>query len=67
MSINIDMSVDVDIACEICGNDLKVWIRDSKYGKGIIVEPCGKCVEEARDAGYNEGYDAGYVEGQDDK
>ena len=51
--------ITVEIWCS-CGNGLCNQASTDKYGTGIIVEPCEKCVETARDEGHDAGYHEGY-------
>ena len=46
-------SIEFEVWCS-CGNGLCGQAKDRK--DGIEVEPCKKCLEAAREEGYNEGY-----------
>ena len=57
-----DVKVEIQVWCS-CGEGL---CGQSKgvFG-GIHVEPCPKCLEEAKKEGFDEGYSEGYDEGVD--
>jgi len=53
------LEVEFDVYCS-CGNPLcnQTEIVESKYKKGlsqVVIEPCERCLEKARDEGYDEG------------
>jgi len=48
-----EVKVEIDLECK-CGNGLDVKV--DKWGTGLIITPCEKCLREARDEGYHEGY-----------
>lgn len=58
------MSIDLDVYCT-CGNLLGSEFN-TRTGR-IEVEPCGDCLQEAKDKGYEEGEEAGYSRGLEEK
>ena len=51
-----EISVDIIVVCS-CGNNLSSQVTvSSNYKENLIfiVEPCEKCLEKARDEGYEE-------------
>ena len=54
------LSIEFEVRCS-CGNGLCGRIK--KVGTIIEVEPCEKCLEEARKDDYDEGYDNGFTDG----
>jgi len=57
------INIDVDIWCS-CGNGLcsQTQVQYGRGDPGLIVEPCEKCLADARDAGFREGYDSALEE-----
>lgn len=51
-----EISIDVEVWCS-CGEGLCNQSSAEHRGRGIVVEPCGKCLEIAKQEGYDEGYD----------
>lgn len=53
-----EINVEIEVWCS-CGEGLCNQSSDSNKGRGagIEVEPCGKCLETAKQQGYDEGYD----------
>lgn len=45
--------IEVEVWCS-CGNGL--CGQSESRGRGIVVEPCEKCLENARSEGHTEGY-----------
>lgn len=60
-------TVEFEVWCS-CGAGL--CNNSSEVRGGIFVEPCEKCIEnakeESKDEGYSEGYKEGYDKGYDD-
>lgn len=56
-----NMSIDFDVYCAVCGEGLCNCTK--VYQTKIIIKPCPRCIEKAKDEGYREGYDEGYQEG----
>ena len=44
----------IELFCEECGNELETHVLNRK----VTVDPCGKCADEARDQGYEDGCDS---------
>ena len=53
-------SLEFEVWCS-CGNGLCNQTKDVMGG--IEVEPCDRCLDEARVDGHDAGYDEGYNEG----
>lgn len=53
-------SLEFEVWCS-CGNGLCNQTKEVRGG--IEVEPCEKCLDEARADGHDAGYDEGYNEG----
>jgi len=54
-------SIEIEVHCE-CGN-----LLDSEELKGaIVVSPCEKCLEAAKEEGRNDGYNERDMEEKDD-
>lgn len=49
-------NISIDVGCAACGNMLEVEYLDET----IRVEPCEKCLEEAKQAGFDEGKTSGH-------
>jgi len=47
--------IEFEVWCS-CGNGL--CNQTTNVRGGVEVEPCEKCLERAKDEGYNEGYEA---------
>lgn len=56
------MSETIAVYCQ-CGAELNTSWSQRENG-GIIVDPCDKCLTEARKESHQEGYDEGYSEGE---
>ena len=59
-NIEVTFDVDFEVICADCGAGLcnKSDVRSSR-SRGmpqVTVEPCEKCLAEAKDKGYDEGY-----------
>ena len=50
----MDVKIDIDFECNECGNDLVVWQDPGITYAKIGVEPCGHCLEKAKDEGREE-------------
>lgn len=61
------LELDFEVWCS-CGEGLcNQSEATNKHGrKGIIVEPCKRCMEKERDAGESDGYDRGLEDGRED-
>lgn len=42
----------IDLYCDVCGNELGVSISYNR--NRVEIEPCDKCIEQAKQDGYNE-------------
>jgi len=64
------IEVEFEVWCSKCGAGLclNVTPRQSRgYGSqtpGVDIEPCEKCLENAREEGYQEGFDEGKAEAE---
>jgi hypothetical protein len=60
-----EISVDIEIYCAKCGAGICNSVQSQrKHNKEVfVVEPCDKCMETARDEGYEEGETHGYKAG----
>lgn len=58
-----ELSVDFDVYCS-CGAPLcdQTDVSQDRYGAKLTVEPCQKCLDEARDNGFNDGWKEGTKE-----
>jgi hypothetical protein len=53
-----ELTLEFEVRCKECGAWLECIEEKDRHGNPVIrVEPCGKCLEEAKDAGYDKGYD----------
>jgi len=57
------VEAEIQVWCE-CGEGL--CRQSSGTDGGIIVEPCKKCIDSAKDEGHSEGYDEGWDKGFSD-
>lgn len=55
--------LEFEVWCS-CGNGLCSQTKDVKGG--IQVEPCDKCLENARSKGYDEGFEQGRITGEEE-
>ncbi len=60
-----ELRVDVEVWCE-CGEGLCHQSSPATHGVGVVVEPCEKCKDAAKEEGDNEGYDRGYKSAKDE-
>lgn len=53
-----NMSIDFDVYCAVCGEGLCncTEVVQNSYQTKIIIKPCPRCIEKAKDEGYCEGY-----------
>ena len=49
-----EITFDLDLICNSCGNDLYVNLKKSFSGY-LMIEPCEHCLEEAEENGYDRG------------
>ncbi len=58
-----EITVTLELSCTRCGTDLAAQAESpgGKY-KQIKVEPCEKCLDEAKEEGDDEGYSRGHDE-----
>ena len=55
-----EVNIDIEVRCDTCGSDLTVEVSGGiKYIPDFIIEPCEKCLDDARSEGYDEGYQEG--------
>jgi hypothetical protein len=61
-----EMIVEFEVYCS-CGNGIcsNASVKLTKYGNIVTIGPCEKCIEAAKEDGYDEGYGKGYSEGQE--
>lgn len=59
-----EITIDIQIYCGNCGAGL--CRNTSGRGGCFTVDPCEKCLEDARKEGHSDGYDEGYNEGYAD-
>ena len=50
-----DVTVNIDLWCARCGAGICNNGTARKRGGGFDIEPCDKCLQEARSEGYDEG------------
>lgn len=55
------IEIDVEVWCS-CGEGLCNQSSVHRTGRGVVVEPCEKCLEKAVDDGYDKGYSKGCEE-----
>lgn len=61
------MSVEIEIECSGCGESMDTTTSVSKWGDvRVIVAPCEKCLESAKEDSESEGYARGKVEGNEE-
>lgn len=54
------VDVEIEMQCEKCGNGLNATVGFRTIGAGGVyceVEPCGTCIEKAKEDGFQEGRD----------
>ena len=51
-----EITIDVEIWCS-CGAGLCHQAAAHRSGRGIVVEPCEKCLADAKSEGYQEAQD----------
>ncbi len=55
-----DITIDVSVSCDRCGETLEVESKEGHYGaKEFHVEPCEKCLDVAKEEGDDEGHARG--------
>lgn len=52
------IEIEVEVWCS-CGEGLCSQSRTHRTGRGVEVEPCEKCLEQARKEGFDDGYEQG--------
>jgi hypothetical protein len=58
-----ELTLEFRVLCNECGQSLDCTEETDSYGKPFIsVDPCEKCLEEAKEESYSEGRDAGKEE-----
>lgn len=64
-----EVTVNIEIYCDKCGAGLcnqstfvKTRVREEP---SFRVQPCEKCMDEARDEGYQDGHQVGFQEARD--
>ena len=60
-----EIKVEVEVWCD-CGEGLCSQSSTASKGTGVVVEPCQKCLDAAKEEGHEEGYDKGYESGLDE-
>ena len=66
------IDVQFDVYCGKCGAALCPQSRTTDHQRGrnngryVEVDPCEKCMEDARDKGWDDGHSEGYDEGKAD-
>jgi hypothetical protein len=56
ISVKVEVEVEVEVWCS-CGEGLCGQSEPHQYGRGVVVEPCKKCLDAARENGYDQGYE----------
>jgi hypothetical protein len=63
VSPEFNVEVEFDVYCGKCGNALCPQSRTDDYRRGyggqtraVHVDPCDRCLDEAKSEGYDEGY-----------
>lgn len=60
-----DITIDVAVLCDRCGEVLQAESKDGYQGtKEFHVEPCEKCLDVAKDEGDDEGFARGSEEAE---
>lgn len=61
----LELTVKFEVFCS-CGEGLcaQTTVGENRSGPTITVEPCAKCLEQAKDDGEQKGYDNGFEKGQ---
>jgi len=62
MKSDIEITVAVELRCKECGDELS--FEFDQYNE-FEVEPCERCLKEASESGYDEGYQKGESDAQD--
>jgi hypothetical protein len=59
-----EMTVEFYVYCD-CGEHMcgKTTVKDGGRVPSVVVDPCPRCMERARNDGYDEGYEDGLREG----
>jgi len=56
-----EIEVNIEVYCAVCGEGLcnqTEFVKTYRRGESSFrVEPCSKCLQEAKDQGYEEGYE----------
>lgn len=58
-----DVLVDVQVYCGGCGAGICGNVTQGKREGEIHIDPCDKCLDEAKNEGFAEGNDEGYEQG----
>lgn len=65
-----DISVEFELFCGGCKagicNNASEGTTPGRRQKYFTIEPCGKCIADAKEEGIDEGYDKGKSEGYDE-
>jgi hypothetical protein len=63
----IEITHDVELWCSTCGAGICSNGNVRRDGRGIDIEPCDKCLEDAKEEArkdvYSQYYDEGYADG----
>lgn len=54
-----EVLIDIDLVCAQCGSSLTGKVESGRLCQEIVVEPCAKCMDDAAQEGFLEGYDKG--------
>jgi len=61
--------LDFEVYCAECGAGLcnQSDAESTSRGFKVTIEPCKRCLEDARQEGFDKGHDEGYSEASNDK
>lgn len=60
-----EISVEFSAYCACCGAGMcgNVEVDRDSRGAKIIIEPCKRCIENAKEEGHDKGYEEGHADG----
>jgi hypothetical protein len=66
ITTDVDVEIEVEVYCNSCGahmcNETDSVITPNRNRNAFRVNACSKCMESARDEGYDKGYEAARLE-----